>query len=651
VQSFPPEVQAFSAVVAFAFLAAIALVWIASRRMQSTSRAIAASLDILGPLDDQARLYGRPLGKVDSWRTAIEKLEPAARLIAEEIDRELVALNDQDGRRCYKLREDEQGAWSFERYASRFANLELIEATPGLLTALGLIGTFVAIALGLSGLDPQPNGVIKGVESLLAGLGGKFVTSILALAAAVVFQLADGLWFRRSMTRAHQSLIDRLNRAFPRLSPAQQFTELLESSRRQEASLSNISSDVTNRLHDLFNTSLLPDLSRLVAQSMTQEIGPSLERVNVGITALEEGIRRLETGKQESLGAELRTLTTNLEASLRSTLEQMGAQFREALSGSANDEFRNAAEAMRGSAGVLSAMNGSFQTVQASLQRMLEDAEARASRSYEEGEGRTRALNELVERLVVQLNDSASTSAAEVQRLMVQAVAGMGEKLAVVTTDLEQRVRAVNEQNLATNQQLLEQVTGTASRTSAETERLLANLGERSQDFVSAADQLRELRHGVERVLAETGTRVRDLQDAGTAFRSVATEAATMARTLRESMDQQRVVLEGSAGMVRSASEVVREQVVVADRSRQTFEAAQEVLGSLDTQLAGALQSMVDRMQDYNRQVEKNFEIILTRVNERMPELFERLEASLQQVGETVEELNDTVKLARSNGR
>lgn len=234
---------------------------------------------------------------------------------------------------------------------------------------------------------------------------------------------------------------------------------------------------------------------------------------------------------------------------------------------------------------------------------------------------------------------------------MVQAVAGMGEKLAVVTTDLEQRVRAVNEQNLATNQQLLEQVTGTASRTSAETERLLANLGERSQDFVSAADQLRELRHGVERVLAETGTRVRDLQDAGTAFRSVATEAATMARTLRESMDQQRVVLEGSAGMVRSASEVVREQVVVADRSRQTFEAAQEVLGSLDTQLAGALQSMVDRMQDYNRQVEKNFEIILTRVNERMPELFERLEASLQQVGETVEELNDTVKLARSNGR
>jgi uncharacterized phage infection (PIP) family protein YhgE len=644
-------VRAFAAVVAIAFLAAMLLAWLATRRMQRISRAIEASLDILGPLDDATRLYGRPLGKVDAWRTAIEKLEPAARPIAEEVDRELVALSDHDGRRCYKLREDEQGAWSFERYASRFVNLELLEAAPGLLTALGLIGTFVAIALGLSGLQPQPNGVINGVESLLAGLGGKFATSILALAAAVVFQLADGLWFRRSMTRTHQALIDRLARAFPRLSPAQQFTELLESTRRQEASLSNISSDVTNRLHDLFSTSLLPDLSRLVAESMTQEIGPSLERVSTGIAALEEGIRRLEAGKQESLGAELRTLTTNLETSLRATLEQMGTQFREALSGSANDEFRNAAEAMRGSADVLSAMNGSFQTVQASLQRMLEDAEARAAKSYEEGEGRTRALNELVERLVGQLNDSASTSAAEVQRLMVQAVAGMGEKLAGVTADLEARVRAANEQNLASNQQLLEQVTGTASRTSAETERLLTTLGERAQDFVSAADQLRELRQGVERVLADTGTRVRDLQEAGTAFRSVATEAATLTRALRESIDQQRVVLEGSAGVVRSAGEVVREQVVVADRSRQTFEAAQEVLGSLDTQLAGALQSMVDRMQDYNRQVEKNFEIILTRVNERMPELFERLEASLQQVGETVEELNDTVKLARSNGR
>ena len=68
-----------------------------------------------------------------------------------------------------------------------------------------------------------------------------------------------------------------------------------------------------------------------------------------------------------------------------------------------------------------------------------------------------------------------------------------------------------------------------------------------------------------------------------------------------------------------------------------------EMLDGLDQRLAAALTVVIQSMQGYNQQVEKNFETIMLKVNEKMPELFERLEASLKQVAETVEELNETV--------
>jgi DNA anti-recombination protein RmuC len=173
---------------------------------------------------------------------------------------------------------------------------------------------------------------------------------------------------------------------------------------------------------------------------------------------------------------------------------------------------------------------------------------------------------------------------------------------------------------------------------------LLSTIGERAGDFVAAADQLRELRVGVQSVLAETGERVRDMQAAADSFRSVATEASAMTRTLRDAQASQLMTAEITGGIVKSTGEVVERQAAVVRLSQETYGEAARVLDGIDEQLASALQTISTRMQDYNRQVEKNFETIIKTVNARMPELFERLEGLLQQVTEAVEELNDTLR-------
>jgi hypothetical protein len=642
----PDEVLFFSYVVGATFVVALGYGILAVTRLRSASASVRASLKRLGPLDDDVRLNGRSLTSVDAWRVAAEKLEPKHHPLAEDIERELVASLDQDGGRRFKLRDGEGGLWTLESFAGRYVNLAFLDAIPGILTAAGLVGTFVAIALGLGGLRSE-NNVILGIDLLLGSLGGKFVSSIVALGAALVFQLVDLLVFRRSFAKAHRQLLDTVADAFPALSPTQQITELLETAKRQERALANISSDVVSRFSDVFATNLLPDLGQLLAKSVQTEIGPVLAQVASGIGALEEGIRRLESGKQESIGAELRALTTSLETSLRQSLEQMGVQFRDALSGSADAEFKRAVEAMQGSAAVLSGMNDSFQTMQASMERLFEEAERRGNKAFEEGEGRTRALNQAVERLVAQLGENANANVQRVQEQVANAVAVMGLKLGEITGELERRTKEATEHAQAANQELVSQVTGAASRTTSETERLLAVIGQRASDFVAAADQLRELRQGVQAVLAETGQRVRELQSAADAFRSVATEVGTAAQALRDAQGTQLKTAEVTSGALVRSSEVVQAQAALVSRSSETFDTAARVLGGMDEQLGNALQTILTRMQEYNQVVEKNFERILTTVNAQMPKVFEQLGGLMQQVADAVDELNDALRQRR----
>lgn len=598
----------------------------------------------MGSIDDLERQDGRRLAGVDQWRTAYRNLTGPSQQICEIVDNALVVSSASPGDPRFKIRDTAANLVSETRYVAAAVNFQLLDSVPSILTALGLIGTFVAIAIGLGGLQPDAQTeVVKGVAALVAGLSGKFITSIVALALSLVFQFVDAATLRPAFKKDYERFCTAVDKAFPVLSTSQQIAALLETGRKQERSLANISSDIVDRFSDVFASDLLPQLGTVLAASMQHEMAPALGRVADGLAALESGINRLESGKQESIGEELRGLTQSIEVSLRTTLQQMGTQFREALSGAAGGEFDNASKALEASAEVLRGMNSSFNSMQSSLERLLADAESRTSKAFDEGEGRTRALNDLIERLVGQLNDSASSSAGEIQRLLVEAVSGLGGKFSQFSSEMEERIRKATEAGAKSSTRFVTEATEAAGRSSAEAERVLVQLGARIDDFNLAASQLKELREGVERVLAETGNNVRHLHDSVGAFRTVATEASTMAKSLRETQDQQRRTAETAAGTVTSVGVVVQEQSKLLGETRGTFDQARSVFSELDTQLASALTAVVKNMQDYNEQVEQNFERIMRSVNEKMPELHERLEGSIGQLTEQVGELTEVL--------
>ncbi|MBQ2992144.1 MAG: MotA/TolQ/ExbB proton channel family protein [Clostridia bacterium] len=68
----------------------------------------------------------------------------------------------------------------------------MAEITPGVLTSLGILGTFLGLVMGLSGLNlnaADTNALLSAMEKLIGGMSTAFLTSIAGVVASICFNL------------------------------------------------------------------------------------------------------------------------------------------------------------------------------------------------------------------------------------------------------------------------------------------------------------------------------------------------------------------------------------------------------------------------------------------------------------------------------
>jgi hypothetical protein len=102
--------------------------------------------------------------------------------------------------------------------ARQLIHSRLITATPGLLTAVGILGAFAGLQLGLSGLDLTSGHIEQSIPNLVKSLSIKFSTSIWGIFCSIIFNVLEKLVEAGAWERIHrvQLLIDGL---FPRFTP------------------------------------------------------------------------------------------------------------------------------------------------------------------------------------------------------------------------------------------------------------------------------------------------------------------------------------------------------------------------------------------------------------------------------------------------
>lgn len=133
--------------------------------------------------------------------------------------------------RIFSTRHAEE-CFTFERLFARRVHQAWYSHVPSFVTGVSLLLTFVALLMGLSRLHADAES-IQGLQGLINGLAGKFLTSIVGLMCANIFSLVEKQVLFK-LVAAHQELVDAIETLFPR--------KMLEQWLEQEGSRGTIKS-------------------------------------------------------------------------------------------------------------------------------------------------------------------------------------------------------------------------------------------------------------------------------------------------------------------------------------------------------------------------------------------------------------------------
>jgi len=111
-----------------------------------------------------------------------------------------------------------------EGIMANHVNLAFYRQFPSLVTGIGLLLTFLALFIGLGKLHAEGSEIV-GIQGLINGLAGKFLTSIVGLIVANVFTFIEKPMLSR-LIKAHHTFLGLIDQLFPRKTMEQMLEQL-----------------------------------------------------------------------------------------------------------------------------------------------------------------------------------------------------------------------------------------------------------------------------------------------------------------------------------------------------------------------------------------------------------------------------------------
>lgn len=182
-------------------------------------------------------------------------------------------------------------------------SIEFWQNLAGVFTGLGILGTFLGLTIGLLGFDMSSSATIqKGISNLLNGTSTAFLTSIVGILCALIFNY----YYNNSLIRNFDASIDDFANKLDELIPRKQAEELLYIN-------SEAVKEQTTELQD-FNTTLALTIGDALRNAMTTDVKPVLEELLTAIRELSTGgMETIKNSINDNTGSELRDFAGTLQ--------------------------------------------------------------------------------------------------------------------------------------------------------------------------------------------------------------------------------------------------------------------------------------------------------------------------------------------------
>jgi hypothetical protein len=192
-------------------------------------------------------------------------------------------------------------------------NLAFYSQLPSLVTGIGLLLTFLALFIGLSKLHADGHD-IAGIQGLINGLAGKFLTSIVGLIAANLFILIEKPMVFRLMNKHHAflSLIDKL---FPRKTMEQMLEQLTPMHRAHGRTRQISDGELRGRIGEIEADSLAAPIAELTdaVRSLTKLKQGEQATIQRTAAELPRVIREEFTAPMRALNDSIHDLTASFK--------------------------------------------------------------------------------------------------------------------------------------------------------------------------------------------------------------------------------------------------------------------------------------------------------------------------------------------------
>lgn len=220
-------------------------------------------------------------------------------------------------------------------YFNRFSIVEIpgkrkiAEIVPGILTALGILGTFLGLQHGISSIDPDSAEKLQsGIKILLSGMSIAFVSSIIGIISSTVWSMID-----RSMYKSYLNILDKFytvfNEKYPTITYETILVESLELQKEITESVKHMATDLSLELSQLIsnsiNETILPNVDQLINKLVSTEFRPAFEYI----------------------GGLIENFAVNTSQNQAESLNLMANNFAQELNTLINVEFENLASAIQ----------------------------------------------------------------------------------------------------------------------------------------------------------------------------------------------------------------------------------------------------------------------------------------------------------------
>ncbi len=549
---------------------------------------------------------------------------------------------------------------------------EFYKHLPGILTGIGIIGTFLGLIMGLSSFDiSDPEQAQKNLTILINSVGHAFWVSGSAITMAMLFT-----WFEKSLITARFRQVEELRQNIDSLFDAgageEYLSRLVTASETQATQAHQIKASLVENLREILthlterqleenskNAALLMEAQRQHSSQMSENVGKAIaEHLGGPINEIASAVKNVSANQGEAVNTMLTDVLADFSGRMR---DMFGDQMR-----GLTEVLRETSEAMKTSAEKFSTLAADMDaagkgTVDAMGERLTQALDAM--------EVRQQAMNDQMGGFVEQIRNLVSESQTESSKKLQDTLAQVGNQVAGVVEQLRKQAEEAA-QSQGERQKSFEAATGNAVMGMSEhMDRLLAQSVETHRSLQDAVTKLTgttteaigRMNQGADTLLAastefaKAGRGVADTMNASTAavgeIKTATSSLASAAGAVKDVVADSARTRDAIANMVSDLRQVTEN----AKREAGVTAAAIARIEAAATKLGEAQLKADDYLQGVNRVLSETHKAFADNVAQSLRthnSLFqEELRKAVDMVSAAVRDLGDTLEDATVRGR